>query len=42
MELNPAAGLRKAVSAVLLVGGIGLFGVGTWAAWASFQLARSI
>ncbi len=41
-ELNPARGLRKAVNAVIVVGGIGLFAAGTWAAWASFQLARSI
>ena len=41
-ELNPARGLRKAANTVLLVGGIGLFAVGTWAAWASFQLARSV
>ena len=41
-ELNPAEGLRKVVNTVLLVGGIGLFAVGSWAAWASFQLARSI
>jgi len=41
-ELNPARGLRQTVNAVLVAGGIGLFAVGTWAAWASFQLARSM
>jgi succinate dehydrogenase hydrophobic anchor subunit len=41
-ELNPARSLRTAVNTVLLIGGIGLFAVGTWAAWASFQLARSV
>lgn len=39
-ELNPAAALKKAVNGVLVAGGIALFVVGTWAAWASFQLAR--
>jgi succinate dehydrogenase hydrophobic anchor subunit len=41
-ELNPAASVKKVVGLLLLIGGIGLFGVGTWAAWASFQLARSL
>ena len=41
-ELGPPAGLKKTISALLLVGGIGLFGLGTWAAIASFQLARSL
>ncbi|MBE3072040.1 MAG: hypothetical protein IMZ67_03615 [Acidobacteria bacterium] len=41
-ELNPAVSVRRAVNTVLLAGGIGLFAVGTWAAWASFQLARSL
>ena len=41
-ELNPAAGIKKAVNMVLLFGGAGLFILGTWAAWASFQLARSL
>lgn len=41
-ELNPAVSVKKAVNTVLLAGGIGLFAVGTWAAWASFQLARSL
>jgi len=41
-ELNPARVIKKAVNVVLLVGGAGLFVLGTWAAWASFQLARSL
>lgn len=41
-ELNPAERLGRVVNTVLLVGGVGLFAVGSWAAWASFQLARSI
>jgi succinate dehydrogenase hydrophobic anchor subunit len=41
-ELGPSAGLKKAINALLLVGGLGLFGLGTWAAIASFQLARSL
>jgi succinate dehydrogenase / fumarate reductase membrane anchor subunit len=40
-ELNPAAGVKKAVTTVLTVGGILLFVFGTFTAWASFQLARS-
>jgi predicted ribosomally synthesized peptide with SipW-like signal peptide len=40
-ELNPAAGLKKAVSFVLVVGGLGLFGLGTWAAWTSFANATT-
>jgi succinate dehydrogenase hydrophobic anchor subunit len=41
-ELNPAAAVKRALGVVLLVGGLGLFGLGTWAAWASFALARSL
>ncbi len=40
-ELNPAAGLKKAISLVLVVGGLGLFGLGTWAAWTSFANATA-
>lgn len=41
-ELNPSVGLKSVLSWVLLIAGVGLFLVGTWAAWASFQLAQSI
>ena len=41
-ELGPSAGLKKTISALLLIGGLGLFGLGTWAAVASFQLASSL
>jgi len=41
-ELNPGAGLKKGLSALLALVGIGLFGLGTWAAWASFGLARAL
>lgn len=44
-ELNPAPLLRRTINVVLLLGGLGLFGVGmwaAWAAWASLQLARSL
>ena len=41
-ELNPAAAIKKAVAAVLTVGGLLLFAFGTYTAWASFQLARSL
>lgn len=39
-ELNPGAAAKKAVSSVLVLAGVALFVVGTWAAWASFQFAR--
>ena len=41
-ELNPGAGLKKGLGVVLIVVGVGLFGLGTWAAWASFGLARAL
>ncbi len=41
-ELNPAAAIKKAVGAILTVGGLLLFAFGTYTAWASFQLARSL
>jgi len=41
-ELNPAAAVKKAVSAVLTVGGLLLFAFGTFSAWASYQLARGL
>ncbi len=39
-ELNPAAGVKKALTGLLVVGGIFLFAFGTWAAWAGFTVAR--
>jgi succinate dehydrogenase hydrophobic anchor subunit len=41
-ELNPARPLKTAISTVLLVGGVGLFVLGTWAAFASLALARAM
>ncbi len=41
-ELNPAQGLKKSLSAVLVIVGLGLFVLGTWAAWASFDLAAKL
>jgi succinate dehydrogenase hydrophobic anchor subunit len=41
-ELNPAAAVRKVVAAVLTIGGLVLFAFGSYTAWASFQLARSL
>ncbi len=41
-EVGPSGGLRKAINALLLLAGLGLFGLGTWAAIASFQLASSL
>jgi succinate dehydrogenase / fumarate reductase membrane anchor subunit len=41
-ELDPARWLKRTISALLLVVGIGLFVVGTWAAIASFSLAKAL
>jgi succinate dehydrogenase / fumarate reductase membrane anchor subunit len=39
-ELEPKRGVKLAVNWLLIVGGVGLFVVGTWAAWVSHQLAK--
>jgi succinate dehydrogenase / fumarate reductase membrane anchor subunit len=41
-ELDPARWLKRTISAVLLVGGIGLFVLGTWAAIAGSSLAKAM
>ena len=41
-ELDPAPPLKKALSWVLIMVGIGLFIFGTWAAWVGHQVASSI
>jgi succinate dehydrogenase hydrophobic anchor subunit len=41
-ELNPAPWLRRVVGVVLLLGGLGLFAYGTWAALASHMLAKAM
>ena len=41
-ELNPTSALKRGLSVLLVVVGAGLFVVGTWAAWASFVLARTL
>jgi len=41
-ELDPARWLKRTIGVVLLVGGIGLFVLGTWAAIAGFSLARAM
>jgi len=41
-ELDPARWLKRAIGVVLLVGGIGLFVLGTWAAIAGFSLAQAM
>ena len=38
-ELDPAPPLRKALSWVLVLVGVGLFIFGTWAAWVGHQVA---
>lgn len=40
-ELNPAPALKRGLNAVLVVGGFGLFVLGSWVAWQSFVLANS-
>jgi succinate dehydrogenase hydrophobic anchor subunit len=39
-ELNPGASAKKALNGLLLVAGLVLFAIGTWAAWAGFTVAR--
>jgi succinate dehydrogenase / fumarate reductase membrane anchor subunit len=41
-ELNPSAGVKSSLSWIFIFAGVSLFIVGTWAAWASFQLAQTI
>lgn len=41
-ELNPAKWLKKSLSILLIFLGVGLFVFGTWAAYASFVLARAL
>ena len=41
-ELNPAKGMRQFVTVLFLVGGLGLFAFGTWAAIVSFQKAQGL
>ena len=36
-ELDPAPSLKRLISWVLILGGLGLLAVGSWAAWLSFQ-----
>jgi len=40
-ELNPSAGLKRVIGTVLLLIGVGLFVLGTWAAVTSHALARA-
>jgi succinate dehydrogenase / fumarate reductase membrane anchor subunit len=40
-ELGPRTALKKTVSWVLLIAGLGLFVVGSWAAWTTFRLAQA-
>jgi succinate dehydrogenase hydrophobic anchor subunit len=41
-ELGPGPGLKKTVGIFLTLAGLALFALGTWAAWASFDLARNL
>lgn len=38
-ELDPTKAIKKSISWVLVLVGVGIFGIGSWAAWASFQNA---
>jgi succinate dehydrogenase hydrophobic anchor subunit len=40
-ELGPPPALKRAANGVFLAGGLALFVLGTWAAWATFVLARA-
>jgi succinate dehydrogenase hydrophobic anchor subunit len=40
-ELNPSAGAKKAIGALLALGGVALFAFGTWAALASHTAAMA-
>lgn len=41
-ELNPSAGVKKTLSALILVVGVGLFVLGTWAAITSHTVALAV
>lgn len=41
-ELNPNRALKQAISAVLVLAGIGLFAVGTWSAVVGFQNVQGL
>jgi succinate dehydrogenase / fumarate reductase membrane anchor subunit len=41
-ELNPGPALKRGLGILLVLVGLGLFGLGTWAAWASFGMARAL
>jgi succinate dehydrogenase hydrophobic anchor subunit len=41
-ELGPGAGLKRVLNVVLVLGGLGLFAFGTWAAWTAGALARTL
>lgn len=41
LELNPGRGLRAVLGWALGIAGTGLFALGTWAAWAGFEVARA-
>jgi succinate dehydrogenase / fumarate reductase membrane anchor subunit len=41
-ELNPGDRLKRGLGVLLTVLGVGLFGLGAWAAWAAHGLARAL
>jgi succinate dehydrogenase / fumarate reductase membrane anchor subunit len=40
-ELGPPAALKRTVSWLFVIAGLGLFVLGSWAAWTSFRLAQA-
>ncbi|MGB3562477.1 MAG: hypothetical protein WBC09_05395, partial [Thermoanaerobaculia bacterium] len=40
LELAPGPGLKTAISWLLIIAGVALFALGTWAAWAAHQVAQ--
>jgi succinate dehydrogenase / fumarate reductase membrane anchor subunit len=41
-ELGPSSRVKTAVNWLCVIAGAGLFGLGSWAAWASLRLAKTL
>jgi succinate dehydrogenase hydrophobic anchor subunit len=42
LELSPPPRLRRAMTTLLMLVGLGLFVLGTWAGWTAFRLASAV
>lgn len=42
LELTPPPRLRRAMTPLLILTGLGLFVLGTWAGWTAFRLASAV